>query len=82
MRRDGWSIRLIPALGLFGEAAPPLRVEERLVCRFAAPFRAVFFAEARLAPPRLEVRLLLLFRVGDTGGVVGDGMTPRRATVA
>ena len=70
-------MRLMPGLGLFGEAAPPLRVEERFAWRFAALFRPDFFAEARLAPPRLVVRLLLLFRVGDTGGVVGDGVRPR-----
>ena len=73
-------MRLMPGLGLFGEATPP-RVEARFVWRLAALFRPVFLAEARLAPPRLVVRLLV-FRVGDTGGVVGSSVRPRRSIVA
>jgi hypothetical protein len=74
-------MRLMPGLGLFGEAAPPLRVEARFVWRLAVLFRPDLLAGARLAPPRLDVRLLV-FLVGDTGGVVGGGVTPRRIIVA
>lgn len=73
-------MRLMPGLGLLGDATPP-RVGVRFVWRLAALFRPVFLAEARLALPRLVVRLLV-FRVGDTGGVVGSGVGPRRSIVA
>jgi hypothetical protein len=73
-------MRLMPGLGLFGEAAPP-RVAARFVWRLAALFRPAFLAEARLAPPRLVVRLLV-FLVGDTGGVVGSSVRPRGRIVA
>jgi hypothetical protein len=60
VRRDGWSMRLMPALGRAGEEAPPPRV----LPRFAADFDVAdlrFLALVRLVErdeERLRVDLL------------------------
>ena len=70
MRRDSWSIRLIPELGLAGDVPPPVRPRDE-------DFDAVLRLPPRLEPPAV-VRLRVLLLVGTGRGGTGARTESRR----